>query len=204
MGQIRLSPTRPKIHHLWVIHSESIPIQNLPFSNGENANRLPVDLGEPAHGAMHGEGARAGHGKSSHRARGRSSRAAGQGEGARTAVDMGKELTPPLGRTSRAAGKEPYLRAPPGRREVAPVRAAGKKQRPVRGQRPARRRGGEEPDLAQPDLGPRAAGEGAAAGDGAAELGRPPANARDLHAGWRCVVERERPFFGFPLSSKAK
>ena len=68
----------------------------------------------------------------------------------------------------------------------------------MRGQRPARRRGGEEPDLAQPDLGPRAAG------DGAAELGRPPANARDLHAGWRCVVERERPFFGFPLSSKAK
>ena len=104
----------------------------------------------------------------------------GQGEGARAPPDMGKELAPPLGRTSRAAGKEPYLRAPPGRREVVPVCAAGKKQRPVRGQRPAHRRGGEEPDLAQPDLGPRAAGEGAAAGDGAAELGRPPANPRDL------------------------
>ena len=80
----------------------------------------------------------------------------GQGEGAGALPDMGKELAPPLGRTSRAAGK---------------------KQRPVRGQRPARRRGGEEPDLAQPDLGPRAAG------DGAAELGHPPANPRDLHAG---------------------
>ena len=141
------------------MHSESIPTQNLPFSNGENANPLPVDLGEPAHGAMHGEGARAGHGKSSHRARGRSSRAAGHGEGARAAA--GKDLA--------------------RRREGAvPTRAAGKKQRPVRGQRPARRRGGEEPDLAQPDLGPRAAGEGAAAGDGVAELGRPPANPRDL------------------------
>ena len=84
----------------------------------------------------------------------------GQGEGARAPPDMGKELAPPdMGKTSRAAGK---------------------KQRPVRGQRPAHRRGGEEPDLAQPDLGPHAAGEGAAAGDGAAELGRPPANPRDL------------------------
>ncbi|XP_066333994.1 transcription factor MYB106-like [Miscanthus floridulus] len=48
----------------------------------------------------------------------------GQGEGARAPPDMGKELAPPLGRTSRATGKEPYLRAPPGRREVVPVRAA--------------------------------------------------------------------------------
>ena len=95
----------------------------------------------------------------------------GQGEGARAPPDMGKELAPPPD-----IGKELARR----REGAVPTRAAGKKQRPVRGQRPARRRGGEEPDLAQPDLGPRAAGEGAAAGDGAAELGRPPANPRDL------------------------
>ena len=131
----------------------------------------------------------------------------GQGEGARAPPDMGKELAPPLGRTSRTVGKEPYLRAPPGRREVVPVRTAGKKQRPVRGQRPARHQGGEEPDLAQPDLGPRAAGEGATAGDGAAELSRgvrTRATSPSWHAAWRCGGQLARRWRGRPPPSSPR
>ena len=93
----------------------------------------------------------------------------GQGEGARAAAGHGEGAR-------AAAGKDLARR----REGAVPMRAAGKKQRPVRGQRPTRRRGGEESDLSQPDLGPRAASEGAAASDGVAELGRPPANPRDL------------------------